>query len=627
MDWTKQVQHMRVSISYKQRRENFVVAYKETIGELKERARKAFRIKPDEGPAGMELEDNQILALTYAGALLADYWTLEDFGIPNGATIRAVLRLEVKPSIFIYCAFNDETVPILGKVNILKTTGGTLRGLVSRQVGLPVTVFRICTADGQQIYDSNLLDNYGIKLKDTLKLDVWDGWKEFLNMCIMGFTRHVMMHLPTDDVIARFYQKVALYIAAHFGHVDLAVTLLKQGIRADEAVGEHPMRQWCKQETLHVDAHKAPVHEAAEAGSLSVLRSFVHNNVCNVLAKDGNGLTPLSLALRKKQKPCASFLLTKQWSKIGYSKRQSVPLSIYVKMKRWAERSRSKVLVIYGQWKSSIRNPKKHVQIGALLGQGVQLDGFSKSRLTTMPEALHQQELEMEQLRNERMYTNPIPPEMDPDLYFRSVKRFQDKMKLPRLNKFSKIMQKASKKDAEKDSESEHSSDNYYSDDESVAADVTEDELDTRKPTFRPRSNSHSGVRLPPITTSKRSLSSSQQNLSTINLDDPEFQRGARKSKVSDSNKYMLKHSSSKHSPDPKSSRKYDEDGDLPHWKKKDQSAQSALLMAKAKTEGRTIPLPMISHVGVPRPFIRSSSEGLTTVSLTFLYSLKSKDL
>jgi len=35
-----------------------------------------------------------------------------------------------------------------------------------------------------------------------------------------------------------------------------------------------------------------------------------------VLARDGNNVMPLSLALRNKHALCASFLLTKQWSKV-----------------------------------------------------------------------------------------------------------------------------------------------------------------------------------------------------------------------------------------------------------------------------------------------------------------------
>ena len=50
--------------------------------------------------------------------------------------------------------------------------------------------------------------------------------------------------------------RVALYIAAHYGHVDLAVNLLKCGIKADEPVGDHPKRLWCKDDKSgHIDRH------------------------------------------------------------------------------------------------------------------------------------------------------------------------------------------------------------------------------------------------------------------------------------------------------------------------------------------------------------------------------------
>lgn len=50
--------------------------------------------------------------------------------------------------------------------------------------------------------------------------------------------------------------RVALYIAAHYGHVDLAVNLLKCGVKADEPVGDHPKRLWCKDDKSgHIDRH------------------------------------------------------------------------------------------------------------------------------------------------------------------------------------------------------------------------------------------------------------------------------------------------------------------------------------------------------------------------------------
>ena len=46
--------------------------------------------------------------------------------------------------------------------------------------------------------------------------------------------------------MARYQMKVALFIAAHFGHVDLARAMLRQGVKSDDPTGYHPARMWCK---------------------------------------------------------------------------------------------------------------------------------------------------------------------------------------------------------------------------------------------------------------------------------------------------------------------------------------------------------------------------------------------
>ena len=82
----------------------------------------------------------------------------------------------------------------------------------------------------------------------------------------------------------------------------MCVTPLLPSVRADEPTGYHPIRLWCREAVQHIDAVKTPIHEAAEAGQLGVLRTFVNNNIATVLARDGYGLTPLNIALRRRQK-------------------------------------------------------------------------------------------------------------------------------------------------------------------------------------------------------------------------------------------------------------------------------------------------------------------------------------
>ena len=81
-------------------------------------------------------------------------------------------------------------------------------------------------------------------------------------------------------------------------------------------------------------------------------------DICTIFANDGNNLKPLNISLRKKQKGITSFLLTKQWTSVNYgatNSKQTLPLSMFSKLKKWGERAREKALFKYGANKSSMK--------------------------------------------------------------------------------------------------------------------------------------------------------------------------------------------------------------------------------------------------------------------------------
>ena len=82
--------------------------------------------------------------------------------------------------------------------------------------------------------------------------------------------------------LAEYQCRVGLYIAARFAYTDLAQQLTSKksptSVDPGQAVGIHPARVWCK-ENVHIECGKAPVHIAAEAGNLNILRIFVANNI------------------------------------------------------------------------------------------------------------------------------------------------------------------------------------------------------------------------------------------------------------------------------------------------------------------------------------------------------------
>nr|XP_054748968.1 protein ANKUB1-like [Lytechinus pictus] len=369
---------LRIFVVCNKLRYTFDTDATDTIATLRESVCDTCQIDTRGGKNG----EQKFVVLQYQGADLQDTWKLGDIGIVAGSTLRCFLREEITPKLFVYCVYNDEKVEILEEVRFDSDYVAALRSIISRRIGLPVTVYRILDPNGREMYDGNLLSMYDISLGCTVRLETWDGWNDFLRAASIGHTTHVSHNLSQDESIAKFQMRIALFIAAHYGHMDLASAILKMGYRSDEAVGDHPTKEWCA--STHIESKKTAVHEAAEHGQLSILRIFVYNNICCVTCKDGNGLTALNVALRKQKREVALYLLTKQWSNVQYSA-LILPLTIYSKVRKWCDRAKDKVLLVHGPDKSSMKYKRTTRQPGGLCGEGVYVDGLVKSSQNTNP--------------------------------------------------------------------------------------------------------------------------------------------------------------------------------------------------------------------------------------------------
>lgn len=331
-------------------------------------------------------EENKVLVLRFAGSELEDSWILGDLNIVPGSTLKLALRARVQPSLFVFCRYNRETFSIDNINWIGEMMVSELRQRVSEHTGLPVSVSRLLSPDGREMYDMYRLSSYGIAKGMKIFMETWDGWNEFLMSSIAGSAKAVIASTDANEIVARFQWRVALYIAAHFGHVDLASYIMKLGVKSHEPVGEHPARQWCNQ-IANVNSQKAPVHEAAQQGQYVLLRLFVSQDICCLLAKDGSGQNPLSISLRRKMKECASFLLAKQWTKVQVTKELNLPVILYSKMLIWADRAKHRALVSHGLEKSSLKHGNKNRS--PLVTFGVLVDGFSPSQINSRPLPLH----------------------------------------------------------------------------------------------------------------------------------------------------------------------------------------------------------------------------------------------
>jgi hypothetical protein len=52
-------------------------------------------------------------------------------------------------------------------------------------------------------------------------MQTWVGWSDFFNYAIKGYTKAVLKLLSSDELVRQYMLQVALYIASHYGNVDL----------------------------------------------------------------------------------------------------------------------------------------------------------------------------------------------------------------------------------------------------------------------------------------------------------------------------------------------------------------------------------------------------------------------
>ncbi|XP_053567694.1 protein ANKUB1 [Bombina bombina] len=321
-------------------------------------------------------DDNQgrmFLELIFAGGVLRDEWVLTDIGITVCSTIKCVLKEEEKPVLYVFNAVTKEKIPIKRDISLLTTTVSRLKTLVSLKCGLPVSVCCLRTLWGKEMYNCNSLSDYNLDQGGILRLDVWDGWKEFLSACVTGHKHNIQRYLSKEEPVLRFQQRVALYMAAYFGHLDLVQLFLKKGIRADEPIGLHPYREWCS-ETDHPDVAKCAIHVAAEAGQLLILKAFVAHNVLCIQCQNHLGHTPLKICIQNRHKDCVLYLIMKMWSIVSFPK-ISLPMKIYIKVKKW--------LFAIQKKNSATKRLKLASEFRTRIGDKVVVDGFSEPQMTS----------------------------------------------------------------------------------------------------------------------------------------------------------------------------------------------------------------------------------------------------
>ncbi|CAM4829977.1 unnamed protein product [Rotaria magnacalcarata] len=355
------------------------------------------------------------IVLNYNGSDLKPNWSLVDLSIPSGSIIRCLYREEKAADLYVFCSYNKQIFKLFDSSITTDTSISTVRKKISDKLGLPLSVYCLETYHNKQrLYDEMKLDSYDIKMHDHIYLKVWRGYEKLLNSCIKGFTEPY----ANDDLTRHYQTQIALYIAAFYGHMELASSSMQQGARSDQPVGEHPSRQWSSEVSSRAlpELLKCPIHIAVERGHVKIVDLFVRQSIiCTQVRDPISNHLPYQLALscslktknREEQQAYrviyfylhdkefnlriplnangeyVSDLLTSTISANAVHRRLSnyvyVSLPFYCKIIRWYERAREKVWKKYGGRLYNPSQTKRIYPTQGLLGYKVLIDGFNNA--------------------------------------------------------------------------------------------------------------------------------------------------------------------------------------------------------------------------------------------------------
>lgn len=190
---------MRIFVAFEGSFEAFDVSAHESVEVIKQMVKDYFRI-----PLSEDQQGRWYLELMYAGAALRNNWRLSDVGISFCATLKCFVKKEDKPTLYVFNAVTQEMMPMMESVSILDKKVSDLRRLVTLRCGFPVSVYCLRTPEGVEMYDRNTLRDYRTDIGTTLRLDVWDGWKEFLMGCLLGQKPKVQQYLSKEGPVLKY---------------------------------------------------------------------------------------------------------------------------------------------------------------------------------------------------------------------------------------------------------------------------------------------------------------------------------------------------------------------------------------------------------------------------------------
>ncbi|XP_005092657.1 uncharacterized protein LOC101845386 isoform X2 [Aplysia californica] len=179
--------------------------------------------------------------------------------------------------------------------------------------GIPVTIQRLSYLDDGELQDHTTIRGNDFVPGSTVQLRVWPMYQELIEAIVadeidwvfrLGVTNPSDYHTPASDYMTKRSRKawleerafIALCLASHRGHEELAVRLIENGAEINRTT----------------PTGKTPLHLASARGHGELVNTLLQHGA-DINAEDQNGNTALSVAERFGSKVCSRYLFQFQW--------------------------------------------------------------------------------------------------------------------------------------------------------------------------------------------------------------------------------------------------------------------------------------------------------------------------
>jgi len=315
------------------------------------------------------------LVLHHGNTELQDNWVLSKLAcsIPAGSVIHCTL-CKNKIDIELELEYSGKRHSILEEFHRANTVFD-LKCEIQYSLGIPISSFTLYFSN-QKMYDTQLLSEFNIYAPATIVLISWKGWNKFLWCATEGRIKQLANCMERDRLVCKYQQRVAMFIAAHHNHVDMASHLLQLGTSCSRPVGVHPSKSWCELLQKPHPELVPPIFHAVAKGNLDVVRLFLEEKPDLLLNVNSEAKSLVDVAIVHGQQKCAEYMrMVKLRTRSTQFTKYSYTWKLIVQLIHWRRIASGRIKPF------KLNKHHRKIRLSGFTKRGMFIDGIHDNRI------------------------------------------------------------------------------------------------------------------------------------------------------------------------------------------------------------------------------------------------------